>query len=53
MGIDALPAEWVQQVNAANPNPSLPQVARQLTETLLRMRDEERARIDALTMMSE
>ncbi len=53
MGIDALPADWVRQVNSANPNPSLPQVARQVTETLLRMRDEERSRVNALTLMAE
>jgi ADP-ribosylglycohydrolase len=52
MGIDALPADWVETVNTANPKPSLPQVAREVTETLLKMRDEERARIDALSAMA-
>jgi len=51
-GIEALPAHWVQQVNVANPEPSLPEVARQVTETLLRMRDDERARVDALTALA-
>ena len=51
-GIEALPAHWVQQVNVANPKPSLPEVARQVTETLLRMRDDERARVDALTALA-
>jgi len=51
-GIDALPPDWVETVNAANPKPHLPQVAREVTETLLKMRDEERARVDALTALA-
>jgi hypothetical protein len=51
-GIEALPARWVEQVNVANPQPSLPEVARQVTETLLKMRGDERARVDALTALA-
>ncbi len=52
MGIDALPPSWVETVNAANPKPYLPQVAREVTETLLKMRDEERTRVDALSTLA-
>jgi ADP-ribosylglycohydrolase len=52
MGIDALPADWVERVNAANSKPYLPQVAREVTETLLKMRDEERMRVEALSAMA-
>lgn len=51
-GIEALPAQWVERVNVANPQPSLPGVARQMTETLLKMRDDERARVDVLTALA-
>jgi ADP-ribosylglycohydrolase len=51
-GSGALPAHWVEQVNRANPTPSLPEVARQVTETLLAMRDAEQERADALARMA-
>ena len=51
-GVDALPAEWIAQINRANPEPPLAAVARDVTNTLLKMRDEEKARVDALTSMA-
>lgn len=51
-GVDAIPDDWVEQVSFANPEPDLAEVARQMTETLKNMQDEERARVDALTHMA-
>jgi ADP-ribosylglycohydrolase len=50
-GIGGLPGEWVDCVNVANPRPSLPQVATEVTETLLRMRQREQGRVSALGAM--
>jgi ADP-ribosylglycohydrolase len=53
MGIQAFPADWVAQVNTANPRPPLPQVALEVTQILLKMRTEEQTRVDALIRMSK
>jgi ADP-ribosylglycohydrolase len=51
-GIDALPSDWVEKINEANPQPHLPEVAGEVTGTLLKMRTEEQARVDTLTLMA-
>lgn len=51
MGSDAIPPDWIAQVNAANPRPSLPEVALEMTHTLAKMGEREGSRSKALAGM--